>query len=92
MREPAEVAEGIIPSAIHIPLATVDDALKLQPAEFLERYGVAKPQSDDEIVFYCRSGRRSTLASDVAKGQGYTKCVFFQYHSLIYFTEADLNC
>jgi len=73
VREPAEVAEGMIPSAVHIPLATVGDALKLQPAEFLEKYGVEKPQADNEIVFYCRSGRRSTLASDVAKGQGYTK-------------------
>jgi rhodanese-related sulfurtransferase len=63
----------MVPSAIHIPLAAVSDVLRLQPAEFLEKCGVEKPQLDDEVVFYCRSGRRSTLASDVAKEQGYTK-------------------
>ncbi|MFN4020166.1 MAG: rhodanese-like domain-containing protein [Erythrobacter sp.] len=49
VRTDAEVAEGMIPGAEHIPL---------------DRFDPAKLGADDgrEIVLYCRSGRRSAMA------------------------------
>ncbi|MFN3864024.1 MAG: rhodanese-like domain-containing protein [Erythrobacter sp.] len=49
VRTDAEVAEGMIPGAEHIPL---------------DRFDPAKLGADDgrEIVLYCRSGRRSAIA------------------------------
>lgn len=51
VRTDAEVAEGIIPGAEHIPLDQFDPA-KLGPSE------------GREVVLYCRSGRRSAIAGE----------------------------
>lgn len=51
VRTEAEVAEGVIPGAEHIPLDTFDPA--------------ALDLSDRrEVVLYCRSGRRSAVAGE----------------------------
>ncbi|KAJ3267439.1 hypothetical protein HK104_005891 [Borealophlyctis nickersoniae] len=72
VREPAEVSDsGVIPTAHHIPVNTLLDALQLPASEFQAKYNFAKPTRDDHVVFYCRSGRRSALAYDIAKGLGY---------------------
>lgn len=75
MREPDEVIQGSIPSSVNLPLSVLAGDLHLTSAAFLEKYGYQKPQKDQEIVFYCRSGKRSASASDVAKRNGYTKYV-----------------
>lgn len=49
VRTDEEVAEGMIPGAEHIPLDRFDPA-KLGPSD------------GREVVLYCRSGRRSTMA------------------------------
>ncbi|KRT80470.1 hypothetical protein AMK59_7742 [Oryctes borbonicus] len=74
VREPKELLEtGIIPGAINIPVATLEDVLKnLTPEEFLAKYQREKPQRDTPIVFSCRSGNRSTKALDIALNLGYT--------------------
>ncbi|TEB39305.1 Rhodanese-like protein [Coprinellus micaceus] len=71
VREPDEVAQGSIPSSINIPLTVLPDALQLSPQAFRERFGFQKPKHTQEVIFYCRSGKRSTTASDVAKRNGY---------------------
>lgn len=72
VREPWELREyGIIPGSINVPLAQVDDALKLNPADFKEKYGGDKPQTADKIVFSCLAGVRSKTALDTATLQGY---------------------
>ncbi|KAI0670112.1 Rhodanese-like protein [Trametes maxima] len=72
VREPDEVLQGSIPSAVNLPLSVLPSALHLSPAEFKEKFGFEKPRHDQEVTFYCRSGKRSTTASDVAKRNGYT--------------------
>ncbi|KAF9158256.1 hypothetical protein BGX21_001849 [Mortierella sp. AD011] len=73
VREPAEVALGIIPTAHHIPLADLKDALvTLSDKAFEDQYGFKRFAKDDEAIFYCRSGRRSRLAFAQAKELGYT--------------------
>lgn len=75
MREPDEVVQGMIPSAVNLPLSTLAGALHMAGDKFKEKYGFQKPAFDQEIVFYCRSGKRSSTASDVARRNGYKKYV-----------------
>ncbi|KAF7306716.1 Frataxin, mitochondrial [Mycena indigotica] len=72
VREPEEVIQGMIPSAVNLPLSVLANSLHLQPGEFKARHGFEKPGKEQEVTFYCRSGKRSTSASDIAKRNGYT--------------------
>ena len=58
-------------------LSTVDElpkALAMPPETFLKQYGIMKPvASDENIVFYCRSGKRAGKALAVARRFGYTR-------------------
>lgn len=76
MREPDEVLQGMIPSAVNLPLSVLAGALHMDGGKFKEKYGFQKPAFDQEVVFYCRSGKRSSSASDVARRNGYTKYVY----------------
>ncbi len=58
VREPNEVAVQAYPGAVVVPLSSFD------PAE------IPDPQGR-EVVFACRSGRRSVTASLAAQEQGY---------------------
>jgi thiosulfate:glutathione sulfurtransferase len=65
----------MIPSAVNLPLSGLPEALHMDGEMFKEKHGFRKPAYDQEIVFYCRSGMRSSTASDVARRNGYTKYV-----------------
>uniref|UniRef100_A0A3Q3JGF2 Rhodanese domain-containing protein n=1 Tax=Monopterus albus TaxID=43700 RepID=A0A3Q3JGF2_MONAL len=72
VRTKEEVANGRIPGSVHIPVDTVGTALEMNPEEFLAKYGVTKPPLDaPELVFYCRIGRRSEMATNKAHSLGY---------------------
>ncbi|PWK14924.1 rhodanese-like domain-containing protein [Tumebacillus permanentifrigoris] len=58
VREDFEVAEGMIDGALHVPMR-----------DLLERYQEWKPE--EELIFVCRSGRRSLAACQVMKMIGY---------------------
>lgn len=75
VRERDEVLQGMIPSAVNLPLSGLSGALHLDGEKFKETYGFQKPGLDQEIVFYCRSGMRSSSASDVARRNGYKKYI-----------------
>ncbi|KAG0002347.1 hypothetical protein BGZ80_002510 [Entomortierella chlamydospora] len=72
VRDAGEVAQGAIPTSRHVPLANIQEALSLPEKEFEQRFGFKKFNKDDEVIFYCRSGRRSGMAFDYAKQLGYT--------------------
>ncbi|KAI0757219.1 Rhodanese-like protein [Daedaleopsis nitida] len=78
VREPDEVLQGSIPSAVNLPLSVLSSALHLRSSEFKEKFGFEKPRFDQELTFYCRSGMRSTTASDVAKRNGYTNILNYK--------------
>ena len=63
--------QGMIPGAVNIPLSVLSNSLHLPPSAFSQKYGFEKPTNEHELVFYCRSGMRSTTAADVAKRNGY---------------------
>ncbi|KXN84782.1 Putative thiosulfate sulfurtransferase, mitochondrial [Leucoagaricus sp. SymC.cos] len=71
VREPDEVIQGMIPSAVNLPLTTLADSLHMAPEAFKARHGYDKPRKHQRVIFYCRSGKRSSSASDVAKRNGY---------------------
>jgi len=72
VREPDEVAQGSIPSSVSIPLSGFGHSLAMPAIHFKEAHGFEKPEKDQEIIFYCRSGKRSATAADEAKQRGYT--------------------
>src|ERR1700716_3171707 len=59
VREDEEVAQGIIPGAIHLPLGQVTQRLDEIPKE-------------EEVIFICRSGYRSDQACQYLASLGYT--------------------
>ncbi|KAK4505960.1 hypothetical protein PRZ48_003925 [Zasmidium cellare] len=73
VREPTEYAAGYIPNAINIPIKSQPDAMMLPADEFEDRFGFEKPSADKEVVFYCKSGVRSSAAAQLAQQLGYAK-------------------
>jgi len=73
VREPGEYQAGAIPRAINLPIASSPEALSLPRDEFEDRFGVSKPRKDQEVVFYCKAGIRSTAAAQLALQEGYQK-------------------
>jgi rhodanese-related sulfurtransferase len=59
VREDEEVAQGIIPGAIHLPLGQVPQRMEEIPRE-------------EEVIFICRSGYRSDQACQYLSSLGYT--------------------
>ena len=78
VREPDEVIQGMIPSAVNIPLTQLPESLHLGRDAFLEKHGFEKPRSGQKLIFYCRSGVRSTSASDIAKRNGFTNILNYK--------------
>ncbi|KAI9512650.1 Rhodanese-like protein [Russula earlei] len=78
VREPDEVLQGMIPSAVNLPLSVLPAALNMEGEKFMEQYGFQKPSLDQEVAFYCRSGMRSATASDVARRNGYTNILNYK--------------
>ncbi|KAJ6604421.1 endoplasmic reticulum protein [Mycena vulgaris] len=78
VREPEEVIQGMIPSAVNLPLSVLPNSLHLLPDAFKAQHGFEKPKKSQELTFYCRSGKRSTTASDVAKRNGFTNILNYK--------------
>lgn len=62
VRTQEEFKAGHIPTAILLPY----DAIEKQASKVL-------PDTNKEIIVYCRSGRRSAIAADTLQKLGYTK-------------------
>jgi rhodanese-related sulfurtransferase len=45
--------------------------LFLPAEEFEDRFGFQKPTADTEVIFYCKSGVRSSAAAQLARQVGY---------------------
>ncbi|KAK4554020.1 Thiosulfate sulfurtransferase rdl2, mitochondrial [Recurvomyces mirabilis] len=72
VREPSEYAAGYIPGAQNLPIKSQPDAIFLPADEFEDKFGFSKPQADQEVVFYCKSGVRSSAAANLARQVGYS--------------------
>lgn len=72
VREPDEIAQGSIPSAVALPLSVLPASLQLKADEFFQKHGYVRPAHNQEVIFYCRSGKRSATACDTAHRNGFT--------------------
>ncbi|XP_033494138.2 thiosulfate:glutathione sulfurtransferase [Epinephelus lanceolatus] len=74
VRNPDEFQAGRIPDAVNIPLDNLEESLKLSPERFQRMFEVKAPgKDDDNIVFHCRSGKRSLTALDIAHRLGFSR-------------------
>lgn len=74
VRDPEELQEcGKIDASINIPLGQVERELgsAVNNCTFKAKYGRDKPDKDSEIIFHCRSGKRSQKAAELARTLGY---------------------
>ncbi|KAG8685052.1 hypothetical protein FRC09_014985 [Ceratobasidium sp. 395] len=71
VRENDEIAQGSIPSSVPLPLSIFAEALRAPEDDFRNKHGFKKPTQDQEFVVYCRSGKRSATAADIAHKYGY---------------------
>jgi 3-mercaptopyruvate sulfurtransferase SseA len=57
----------------------VEKALQLSDKDFKRKYGVPKPSKENpNVIFYCRSGRRTAFALATAQSLGYDKARIYQ--------------
>ncbi|CAJ0961170.1 unnamed protein product [Ranitomeya imitator] len=53
-------------------LTDLEDALKMDPETFKQKYHVEKPQlNDHNLILHCQLGRRGQRATEVAQSLGY---------------------
>lgn len=71
VREPNEAAQGIIPSAVNVPLSQFQKAFSGDGGDFLREFAFQRPAYDDKVIFYCRSGKRSQQALEFAQKNGW---------------------
>ena len=72
VREPNETAQGMIPSAVNVPLSEFTRAFNPSDEQDFERkYAFPRPSYDDKVIVYCRSGKRSTEAQEYARKMGW---------------------
>ena len=86
VREPDEFSRGSIPTAFNIPLSAFEQVLSMTEKEIHTAFGVPL-RKNDNIVVYCQSGKRSSMASLMLQAKGYSRYAFhalplFSYHSL----------
>jgi rhodanese-related sulfurtransferase len=60
VRSPEEYASGHVPGAINIPYDQIASRM-------------AEVPKDQDVVLYCKSGRRAGIAAEVLAGQGYER-------------------
>lgn len=73
VREPHEYEAGNIPTSRNLPLSNLERVLALKDAEFEQTTGFKKPKKDEELIFYCKAGVRSTNASGIAEKLGWNE-------------------
>lgn len=73
VRENDEVALGSIPSAVSLPLSVLKDHLSptYNTGTFQSEHAFPKPLPEQKIIFFCRSGKRSATACQLASEAGY---------------------
>ncbi len=76
VREPAEHNFGYIPGSINIPAGLV--IFNAGNDAFWESEMMYKPELTDEIIVYCKKGKRSVLAANLLKQIGYKNITYVE--------------
>ncbi len=70
VREPNEYNAGYIPGAINIARGILE--FNISNDKFWEEAMLYMPEKDEEIIIYCRKGKRSILAAQTLQQLGFT--------------------
>jgi len=73
-REPNEFNAGYIPGAVNIPRGVLE--FKIDDEGFWDEAMLYMPEKNEEIVVYCKKGKRSILAAKALQDLGYTNVYF----------------
>lgn len=73
VRTPDETKGNLIETAKNVQLQEFQSAFQLDSSEFEKKYGFKKPEKDEHVILYCRSGARAGTAQDIATKLGYKK-------------------
>lgn len=69
VREPAEFNAGYIPGALNIPRGVLE--FKIGNEDFWDAEMLYMPEKEEELILYCKKGKRSILAVQVLEQLGY---------------------
>ncbi len=69
VREPSEFNAGYIPGSVNIPRGILE--FKIANEAFWEAEMLYMPELEEEIILYCKKGKRSILAAQVLQKLGY---------------------
>ncbi len=73
-REPAEFNAGYIPGAVNIPRGVLE--FEIDNEAFWDEAMLYMPEKEEEIIIYCKKGKRSILAACTLKKLGYKKVYY----------------
>ena len=70
-------------NVFNFSVSQVVEAFSMSPAQFEQKYGVKKPDVNDEnLIFHCQTGRRAKTAVESVKELGFEKYVLYKLLSL----------
>jgi len=76
VRELGEYVYGYIPGAINIPAGVL--IFKMGNEAFWDNEMIYPPEKTDEIIVYCKKGKRSVIAADYLERLGYKNVKFLE--------------
>lgn len=74
VREPNEFNAGYIPGSVNIPRGVLE--FKIDNEAFWDAAFLYLPEKDEEIIVYCKKGKRSILAGETLKRLGYKNVTY----------------
>lgn len=76
VREPAEYNAGYIPGAVNIPRGVLE--FKIGNEDFWDAHMLYMPEKEEDIIVYCKKGKRSILAAHTLAQLGYTNVKYLE--------------
>ena len=74
VREPNEFNAGYIPGSVNIPRGVIE--FKINNEAFWDAAFLYLPEIDEEIIVYCKKGKRGLLAGETLKKLGYKNVTY----------------
>lgn len=74
VREPNEYNAGYIPGALNIPRGVLE--FRIDNEKFWEEAMLYMPLPEEEIIVYCKKGKRSILAAETLQRLGYSNITY----------------
>ena len=76
VREPNEFNAGYIPGAVNIPRGVLE--FKIGNEDFWDAAMLYMPEMTEEVIVYCKKGKRGILAGQTLKKLGYTNVTYIE--------------